>query len=61
MSSNSPTSRNTSTSQLDSFWDSDSDSDKSIQISTRVGNVVIEDVDDTFHRQPPREEIKIAN
>ena len=50
-SSSSSVSSNTLDSNSDSFWDSDSNSDKSIQISTRIGNVVIEDVDDTFPRK----------
>ena len=44
----------------DSLWSSESDSDKSIQISTRVGNVVIEDEDDTLHRQSLKEEFQTA-
>ena len=44
----------------DSLWNSESDSDESIQIATRVGNVVIEDEDDTLHRQSLREELQTA-
>ena len=44
----------------DSLCGSNSDSDKSIQISTRVGNVVIEDKEDTLHRQSLKEEFQTA-
>ena len=60
ISSNSLASSNNLDSNSDIFQYSDRDSDKSIQISTRVGNVVIEDVDDTFHRKALREEFQTS-